>query len=148
MNIMMIKSPLKYVKILIRIWIIICLLGLIKSLYPAGVNDGTISGFVFDKADGEVLIGVNVYLDETLLGGGTNLSGYYVIPEVPPGSYKLICSHIVDTCAITAGINGPRYEGPIEYRCCAFPAPLSPTKPTIRLLPHPSAEFRMQTACL
>jgi len=77
-----------------KIFSIICVLGLFSSLYPAGVNDATISGFVFDKADGEVLIGVNVYLDETVLGGGTNLSGYYVIPAIPPGTYKLVCSHI------------------------------------------------------
>jgi len=73
---------------------LILLLSLVLYSFADDNKTGTISGFVFDKSDGEVLIGVNVYLEEKPLGSSTNLSGYYVMPEVPSGSYTLICSHI------------------------------------------------------
>jgi hypothetical protein len=54
----------------------------------------TISGFVYDAANGEALIGANVYLDKTRIGASTNNSGYYVIPRIPAGAYTLIVQHI------------------------------------------------------
>ena len=55
---------------------------------------GSVSGFVTDAADGEGLIGASVYLEEILVGGTTNNSGYYVIPDIPAGEYTLICGYI------------------------------------------------------
>lgn len=57
-------------------------------------QNATIHGFVYDAANGEALIGANVYLDKTKIGGSTNLSGYYVIPHVPVGAYTVIVRHI------------------------------------------------------
>ena len=54
----------------------------------------TISGFVYDAANGEALIGANVFLENTYIGSSTNLSGYYVIAKVPPGQYTLICDYV------------------------------------------------------
>ncbi len=54
----------------------------------------TISGFVYDAANGEALIGASVYLDQTRIGGSTNISGYYVIPRIPVGNYTLIAHYI------------------------------------------------------
>jgi len=54
----------------------------------------SISGFVFDKSNGESLIGANVYLQEPGMGATTNQSGYYVISGIPAGSYQLVCSFI------------------------------------------------------
>ena len=55
---------------------------------------GTVHGFVFDQANKESIIGANVYLEEITLGGVSNLSGYYVIPQIPPGEYTLICEYM------------------------------------------------------
>ena len=55
---------------------------------------GSISGFVRDAGDGEALIGASVYLEGNLRGCVTNVSGYYVIPRVPPGEYRLASSYI------------------------------------------------------
>ena len=51
-----------------------------------------ISGFVRDRADGESLPFVSVYLKGQNYGGISNESGYYVIAGVPPGSYELVAS--------------------------------------------------------
>ena len=50
---------------------------------------GKISGQITDAKSGEPLAGVNVLVDGTFLGAATDLDGYYVILNVPPGTYKL-----------------------------------------------------------
>lgn len=58
-------------------------------------NGGTtLSGFVYDASNGEALIGANVYLKEVSRGASTNVSGYYVIPDLKAGSYELTVSYI------------------------------------------------------
>ncbi len=54
----------------------------------------SISGFVSDAANGERLIGVNVYIPEINVGASTNTDGYYSIPKIPPGEYTLICEYL------------------------------------------------------
>ena len=54
----------------------------------------SVSGFVHDAADGEALIGASVYLEGPALGCITNVSGYFVIPKIPTGTYTLACSYI------------------------------------------------------
>lgn len=55
---------------------------------------GKIAGTVVDAQTGEPLPGVNVVLVGTTLGAATNLDGYYVILNVPPGVYTLRSSFI------------------------------------------------------
>ena len=55
---------------------------------------GSLSGFVHDASDGEALIAATVLLQGTLIGGLSNTSGYYVIPQIPVGDYTLVCSYI------------------------------------------------------
>lgn len=57
-------------------------------------NFSAVSGFVTDAANGEKLAYVNVYLENNTLGSATNEKGYYIIHNVPPGSYKIVFSHI------------------------------------------------------
>jgi len=64
------------------------------SIQSQSNHVGTISGFVYDEANGESMIGANVYLDGTMLGSSTNLSGYYVIPQVAAGDYILITEYL------------------------------------------------------
>lgn len=72
-----------------------CLLAVTSNSLSAQSNKtGTISGFVYGAANGEALIGANVYLENTLIGSSTNQSGYYVIPKVPVGEYTLVCHYI------------------------------------------------------
>jgi hypothetical protein len=70
------------------------LLLLIGNIAAQDSSEGTISGFVYSAADGERLIGANVYLEKVLLGSSTNLSGYYVIPQIPAGRYMLTCDYL------------------------------------------------------
>ena len=64
----------------------------VSNLWP-GVT-GKIAGRVIDAETGEPLPGVNVYLEGTTLGASTDLDGYYVILNVPPGKYNIIASNI------------------------------------------------------
>jgi len=76
------------------IFISIVLLVWIKSMFAQSSGTGTINGFIYDESNLETLIGANVYLKENFLGSSTNLSGYFVIPDVPAGEYTLICEYI------------------------------------------------------
>ncbi|MEA3431554.1 MAG: TonB-dependent receptor [candidate division WOR-3 bacterium] len=57
----------------------------------AGVT-GKITGIVTDAETGEALPGANVIIEGTTMGAATNLEGYYVILNVPPGTYRLKAS--------------------------------------------------------
>lgn len=57
-------------------------------------NSGIISGFVYDKANGEALIGANIYIKEMNTGASSNMSGYFAVPSVAAGEYKIIASFI------------------------------------------------------
>lgn len=76
-----------------RLWILILLFILINNIYSQN-NYASLSGFVYDSSTGEALIGANVYLKGISLGASTNLSGYYVIPNIPSGKYNLIVSYV------------------------------------------------------
>jgi hypothetical protein len=53
------------------------------------VPTATLSGYVTDKANGETMPFVNVVILGTKIGGTSNLSGYYAIPNVPLGKQKI-----------------------------------------------------------
>ncbi|MCK5149157.1 TonB-dependent receptor [bacterium] len=80
-----------------RLPLALCLL-LATSTLMAGISlknkATTISGFIYDNTTGEALIGANVYLKDTVVGAATNVSGYYVIPQVPTGTYTLVAQYI------------------------------------------------------
>ena len=59
------------------------------SLSLMAATTGKIAGIVKDEASGEPLPGVNVYLEGTTIGAATDLDGYYVITNVPPGKFNL-----------------------------------------------------------
>ncbi|MEC9448221.1 MAG: carboxypeptidase-like regulatory domain-containing protein, partial [Candidatus Neomarinimicrobiota bacterium] len=54
----------------------------------------TISGFVRNDATGEPISYANIFLGETSLGSASNIDGYFVITNVPPGKYQLLASMI------------------------------------------------------
>jgi outer membrane receptor protein involved in Fe transport len=57
-------------------------------------QSGKITGTVTDSKTGEALIGVNVVVEGSVLGAATDLEGYYVILNVPPGKKTLKISYI------------------------------------------------------
>lgn len=53
----------------------------------------TLSGFIKDAGNGEVLIGAIVYVDELQSATASNIYGFYSL-TVPPGNYKVQISYI------------------------------------------------------
>ena len=54
----------------------------------AGIT-GKIMGRIIDANNNEPLIGVNVIIQGTAFGAATDINGYYIILNVPPGKYTL-----------------------------------------------------------
>jgi len=57
-------------------------------------NDGSISGFIYDKGSGEGLIGANIFIKSINRGAVTNVTGYFVIPKIPAGSHDVVISFV------------------------------------------------------
>jgi outer membrane receptor for ferrienterochelin and colicin len=55
---------------------------------------GKLAGIVIDKENQEALIGVNVFLEGTMLGATTDMEGNYFILNIPPGKYTLIVQYV------------------------------------------------------
>lgn len=59
----------------------------------AGVT-GKIAGKVTDAQTGEELIGINVLVEGTTIGGATGIDGTYIINNIEPGLYSLVFSGV------------------------------------------------------
>ncbi len=57
-------------------------------------NKATLSGFVYDASTGETLIGANIFVKEINRGATTNISGYYVVPQIDTGIFEIDVSYI------------------------------------------------------
>jgi|GEM_PF-3133195 len=55
---------------------------------------GTINGVVYDKDTGEAMPGVNIALENTLMGAATDIDGNFKIVMIPVGTYTLSASFI------------------------------------------------------
>ncbi len=77
----------------LRRFVLPLLLGAMVSTAQAG-NTGKIAGTVKDAQTGEALIGASVLIEGTTQGAATNIDGYYVILNIPPGKYTLISSAV------------------------------------------------------
>lgn len=55
---------------------------------------GTIKGFVYDNSNGEPVFSANVFLKETTYGAVTDLNGFFIITNVPPGKYIIMVSFL------------------------------------------------------
>ena len=60
----------------------------------SGRVTGKIEGVVTDEETGDPLIGVNVVLVNTLLGTTTDPDGYYLILNIPAGTYEVEYSYL------------------------------------------------------
>lgn len=70
------------------------LIFLLVNLNLIAGTTGKISGRVTDKQTGEGLPGANVIVKGTSWGSATDANGYFVIINLPPGSYDLTVSYI------------------------------------------------------
>lgn len=71
---------------------LISVLAFSLTLY-AGTT-GKVAGKITDAESGDVLAGVNVFLQGTSLGAATDAEGFYYIINIPPGKYNLVVSYI------------------------------------------------------
>ncbi len=73
----------------------ICLLMLLLPFVLFGAS-GKIAGTVVDESTGEPLAGVNIILEDApyAMGAATNQDGYYVIMNVPPGTYTVRATYM------------------------------------------------------
>ena len=95
------------------------------SLAQPSVRSASLSGFVYDAASGEALIGGSVSLRETGIGTITNLNGYYILPRVPAGTYTLVSTYIGyfdETQTITLG---PNEDGHVDLNLRTRPEVMS-----------------------
>ena len=58
------------------------------------IRRGTLHGFVVDASSKETLPGAHVYLPEFFSGTATNEAGYYAIPSLPLGQYRMRISYL------------------------------------------------------
>jgi hypothetical protein len=76
------------------IYFIIFILALTFHQSGTAQDRATISGYVYDNATGETILGANVYLRGTSTGAVTNNSGYYMISGIRPGTYTVVWSFV------------------------------------------------------
>jgi hypothetical protein len=57
-------------------------------------QNGAIKGFVFDKDNGEPCMFANVSIQGTNLGAATDINGYFSIPRIADGNYKLVITYV------------------------------------------------------
>jgi hypothetical protein len=72
---------------------LIILISLILIVSTATAQKITISGYIKDKSNGEVLIGANIYEKGTSIGASTNAYGFYSL-TMPAGKHSLIFSYM------------------------------------------------------
>lgn len=72
-----------------------------------GLLAGSITGKVTDASSGDALIGANVVVEGTSLGGATDVNGDYAIDNVDDGTYTVIVSYI----GYTEGVFSVRVSG-------------------------------------
>jgi hypothetical protein len=77
-----------------RIIILLNVFLLFPILLLSQNTQSTISGFIYEESNGEAIIGANVFIEGLPIGSATNHSGYYVIPEVPPGIHVLLFEYL------------------------------------------------------
>ena len=88
------------------VWLNVLLIsGLILVNMPLSAGTtGKVTGQVTDETTGENLVGANIILAGTSLGGAADLNGRYTILRVPPGVYAVEVSMMGYTKVIVTGV--------------------------------------------
>ncbi len=77
---------------------------LFTSIQLHAGTSGKITGIVKDAKTGEALPGVNIYLENAPLGAATDVDGYYVILNIPPGVYTVHVSYVGYRETVTSNV--------------------------------------------
>ena len=79
-----------------KLWYIVpaTLVSVFFSFTAWSGTTGKIAGEVKDSQTGEAVVGANVVVEGTSSGAATNVEGYYVILNLPPGRYRLTASAV------------------------------------------------------
>ena len=73
------------------VFVLILLFGVIVV---GSAQTGTVRGNIYEKESGNPVIYCNVQLAGTKFGTTTDLDGFFVISNVPPGEYRLVATYI------------------------------------------------------
>ncbi len=80
----------------------------IFTALPLFAQNGEVSGRVID-AGGQPLVGVNVFLQNTIKGASTDVDGRYRITNVPPGNYTVVAQYVgykTQSVSVTVSADG------------------------------------------
>lgn len=73
---------------------ILVLILLFGVIVLGSAQTGTVRGNVYEKESGNPVIYCNVQLAGTKFGTTTDLDGFFVISNVPPGEYRLVATYV------------------------------------------------------
>ena len=91
---------MRYLTGIVALIVFTCSLGIAQE-----TGTGSARGTVFDGDNGDPILFTNVVVEGTTLGSVTDVNGFYAIPNIPLGTYQLICTSIgYDTARITITI--------------------------------------------
>ncbi|MBI3510450.1 MAG: TonB-dependent receptor [Bacteroidetes bacterium] len=76
-----------------RIFLLLIILFFFSATVLPAQNSYTISGFISDSSNGEMLIGASVFAKGTSKGAGANVYGFYSI-TLPQGDYELLYNFV------------------------------------------------------
>lgn len=91
------QSPVK------TLWIFYFVLLFLPTILSAG-SSGKLTGHIVDKKSNEPLIGVNIIIQGTTMGSATDFEGYFVIINIPPGTYDVRMSSVGFGSKVVKGI--------------------------------------------
>jgi len=84
-------------------------------------NTRTLYGRIMTEDSGQGLDNVNVFLANTMMGAATNQSGFFVIPQVPFGTFDLVASRLGYAVHVEKVINTPNHDEPLLLRLKTHP---------------------------
>jgi outer membrane receptor protein involved in Fe transport len=87
------------------IWYSLLIALVVSSAAAIAGNTGKIAGEIKDQQTGEALVGASIRLEGTSMGAASNLDGYYVILNIPPGKYRLVATAVGYTQRTVADVN-------------------------------------------
>src|SRR4051812_29602482 len=74
---------------------------LICVSFSVFAQKGSVKGFIYDKANGEPIPFATVKVEATELGAVTDEQGFFSIPNMPLGNYKLNFSYVGYTAQVS-----------------------------------------------
>ncbi len=85
-------------------FLFILLTAVVAAVVSFAGTTGKITGTVKDSQTGEPVVGASVVVEGTKIGAATDIEGYYVVLNVPPGTYQVSVSAVGYSKKNVAGI--------------------------------------------